>query len=99
MESEKAGDSSGPLQRWHGNVQIHPVDSLDLQGHVLSENFATVRGMLIFGSRTTPILRDRLPLRRPNSLARTACTSPPSTGAISRILPDAQTPRKYTLSV
>src|SRR5580658_1127026 len=43
---------------------------------------ATVCGKLIFGSGTTPILRDRLPLRRPKSLARIACSSPLSTGAI-----------------
>src|SRR5260370_42098208 len=34
------------------------------------------------GSGTTPILRDRLPLRRPISLAGAACSSSPSTGAI-----------------
>ena len=38
MEPEKAGDASGPLQRRHVDVQLHPVDSLDLQRHMLPEN-------------------------------------------------------------
>lgn len=50
------------------------------------------------GSGTTPILRDRLPLRRPISLARAACGSPPSTGATSRIMPMPPTVQ-YTSSV
>jgi len=39
MEPEKAGNSSGTLQRWHINVQVHPVDALNLQRHVFPENF------------------------------------------------------------
>ena len=52
----------------------------------------------LFGN-TTPILRDRLPLRRPISLARTACSSPLSTGAITRIMSVPHTRRKYNSSV
>ena len=39
MKPEETRDSSGTLQRWHVYVQVHSVDSLDLQRHVLPENF------------------------------------------------------------
>ena len=39
MEPEKAGNPSGTLQRRHINVQVHPVDALNLQRHVLPKNF------------------------------------------------------------
>ena len=38
MEPEETGHSSRPLQRRHVHVQVHAVDSLDLQRHVLPEN-------------------------------------------------------------
>ena len=38
MKSEEAGHSSRPLQRRHVHVQVHAVDSFDLQRHVLLEN-------------------------------------------------------------
>src|SRR5207247_2032388 len=90
VKTEKAGDSPCPLQCWHVHVQVHAVDSFDLQGDVLSQHFGNASWYAHFGSGTTPILRDRLPLRRPKSLARTACSSSLSTGAISRIMPDVQ---------
>ncbi|MFL6451839.1 MAG: hypothetical protein ACJ746_29845, partial [Bryobacteraceae bacterium] len=60
---------------------------------------AILRDTLIFGSGTTPILRDRLPLRRPKSLPRTAFSPPSSTGAFSRIISDARSYTKYISSV
>ena len=38
MKPEEAGHSSRPLQRRHVHVQVHSVDSFDLQRHVLPEN-------------------------------------------------------------
>ena len=39
MESKEAGHTLFPLQSRNINVQVHPVDSLDLQRHVLLQNF------------------------------------------------------------
>src|SRR4030095_7608572 len=99
MKAEETGNAALPLQWPHVVVQVHPVDSLDLQGHVIGQDFGHGSWYAHFGSGTTPILRDRLPLRRPKSLARTACSSPLSTGATSRIMRDRHMPWKYTLSV
>jgi hypothetical protein len=38
VEPEKTGHPSRPLQRRHVHVQVHSVDSFDLQRHVLPEN-------------------------------------------------------------
>jgi hypothetical protein len=38
VEPEKTGHPSRPLQRRHGYVQVHSVDSFDLPRHVLPEN-------------------------------------------------------------
>ena len=51
------------------------------------------------GSGTTPILRERLPLRQSKLLAGTARSSPLSTGAIFRIMRHPYSRRKYTSSV
>ena len=99
MKPEETGDSAFPLQGGNIDVEIHPVDALNFQRHMLSENFGDASWYAHFGSGTTPILRDRLPLRRPNPLARTARSSSPSTGAISRIIRYASTAPKYILSV
>ena len=40
MKPEKAGHSSCPLQRWNVHIQVHPVDSLDLQRYVLPEDLS-----------------------------------------------------------
>src|SRR4030095_15649870 len=99
MEAEEAGDAALPLQWPHVDVQVHPVDSFDLQGHVIGQDFGHGSWYAHFGSGTTPILRDRLPLRRPKSLARTACRSPLSTGAPLRTMRDPHARREYISSV
>src|SRR6266581_8989578 len=80
---DRFGFSVGPallaLQSWDVNVQVHPVDSFHFQGDVLGQHFGNTSWYAHFGSGTTPILRDR-PLRRFKPLARTACSSPLSTG-------------------
>ena len=84
MKAEKGRHSLLPPQPGNVDVQVHPVDTFDLQGDAISQASATLFGTLIFGSGTTPILGDRL-LRRLTSLARTACGSPLSTGAICEL--------------
>ena len=32
------------------DVQVHPVDALDFQGHVVGEDFPALRGMVMTGS-------------------------------------------------
>ena len=39
MKPEEAGHSAVPLQGWHVNVQVHPVDSFDFQGDVIVQHF------------------------------------------------------------
>lgn len=34
MKAKKAGDSAGSLQRRYVHVEVHPIDSLNLQGHM-----------------------------------------------------------------
>src|SRR5204863_3405727 len=74
-----------PLQTGDINIQVHPINALDFQGDVLTQHFGNPWWYAHFGSGTTPVLGDRLPLGWPISLARAACGSPLSTAAISRI--------------
>jgi hypothetical protein len=99
MKPKKSGHTLFPLQTWNVTIQVHSVNSFDFQGDVFGQHFGHSSWYAHFGSGTTPILRDRLPLRRPKSLARTARSSPLSTGAISRIMGDAQAEWKYNSSV
>src|SRR3954452_19785550 len=82
MIPKEAGHAHLPLPLWHVDVQIHPVDPFDLQVDVISQYFSDTSCYAHFGSGTTPIPRDRLPLRRPKSWARTVLSSPLSIGAI-----------------
>ena len=41
MVAEERHNSSGELQAGLVDVQVHPVDALDLQGHVVGEDFAS----------------------------------------------------------
>ena len=99
MVAKEAHDTLFPLQPRNINIQVHPVDSFHFQGDVLRQHLGNTSWYAHFGSGTTPILRDRLPLRRPKPLVRTACSSPLSTGAICPIMSDVQAQAKYISSV
>src|SRR5450755_4811670 len=58
MKPEKTGDSSCPLQGWHVHIQVHPVDSLDLQRHMLSKNLSDRPWYAHFRLRLTLVFRD-----------------------------------------
>jgi len=83
VESEKRRYATFPLQSRNVNVQVHSVDTLDLQRDVFTQNFGDASCYAHLGSGTTPILRDRLPPRRPILLDENCSQfSTPSTGAI-----------------
>src|SRR5438552_3255099 len=98
MKAKEVHNALFPLQTRDVDVQIHPIDAFDFQGDVIGKHFGNASWYAHFGSGTTPIFRDRLPLRRPTSSARAACGSPLSTGATFRIMPRPTTIR-YTSSV
>jgi hypothetical protein len=98
VDSKKTRDSTFALQHRHVNIEVHPVDALPLESYMMIEDVGHALWYAHVGSGTTPILRDRSPLRRPNSLAGTASSSSPATGAISRIIRYAAGTR-YILSV
>jgi hypothetical protein len=56
--------------------------ALNFQSDAIGQHFGNA-SRYDFGSGTAPMLRDRLPLRLPISLARAGCGSPLSSGAIS----------------
>ena len=87
------------LQLRNVDVEVHPIDALDLQGHMLSKDFRDAMWYAHIGSGSTPIPRDRSPPRRPISLARTACSSSPSTGASPPNYAAPIEPTTYTSSV
>src|SRR5580658_62827 len=99
VTAEKLGDSAFALQHRHVDIEIHPVDALQLESHMVIEDIGDALWYAHFGSGTTPVLRDRLPPRRLNSSAGTARSSSPSTGAISRIIPYAAHAARYISSV
>src|ERR1700733_10899172 len=68
MVAKEAHDTLFPLQPRNINIQVHPVDSFHFQGDVLRQHLGNTSWYAHFGSGTTPILRDRLPLRRPKPL-------------------------------
>ena len=39
VKAKERGHSLLPLELWDVHVQVHPVDFLDLQRHMLMENF------------------------------------------------------------
>jgi len=73
MKPEEAGYARIALQLGDVHVQIHPVNPFHLKGDVLGQYFRDASCYAHFRLRWTPILRDRLPPRRPISWARTAC--------------------------
>jgi hypothetical protein len=101
MTSEKLCHAALALQHRHIDIEIHPVDALQLQGHMAIQDIGDAVWYAPVGSGTTPILRDRLPARRLNSSAGTARRSSPSPsiGAVSRIICYAAGKTQYILSV
>jgi hypothetical protein len=57
MKPEEPDDTCVPLQLWHVDVQIHPVDPLDLKADVVRQHLRHASWYAHLGSGTTPILR------------------------------------------
>jgi hypothetical protein len=86
MEPKETRHAPFALQLRNVDVEVHPIDALDLQGHMPLKDLSDALWYAHVGSGSTPIRRDRSPPRRPTSLARTACSSSPSTGASPSIM-------------
>src|SRR5580693_9281611 len=96
VKAKERGYSLLPLELWDVHVQVHPVDSLHLQGDVLVEHFGNAAWYAHFRLRLTPVLRDHPPLCGPMT---EPFPVPCSTGANTQIIRVTSARWKYTSSV
>ena len=61
VETKESGCPRFSLQARHVNIQIHPVDSLKLQAHVLGQNLGNTWWYAHIRFRLAPVLRDQMP--------------------------------------
>src|SRR3982751_1210537 len=93
MAPEELHDSGFALQRRHVHIEVHPVDALQFERHVLVQDFGYALWYAHFRLRYDSGSSGPTATSVAISLARTAFSSSPSTGAIS---PDYQLLLKRT---
>ena len=84
--AEELSHSTLTLQGRHVHIQVHPVDALQLERHMMLQDFGSGPS----GSTTASAVI---------SSAGTACNSLRSPGATLRIMQDATGQREYNSSV
>jgi hypothetical protein len=99
MKTKELRHATFALQHRHVDVEVHPVDALQLEGHMILENVGNALWYAHVGSGTTPILRDRLPLRRHKLIGRNCLQFLTVGRSHTRIIRYAAGTTRYILSV
>ena len=98
VETKEFRDSTFTLQHRHVDIEVHAIDAIQLESHMMIEDVGNALWYAHFGSGTTPILRDRLPPRRPTHgqelLAVPHRRPEPSLGLCAILTHDGNTPRR-----